>query len=431
MPQMHHGQLTIHSRSAFTLIELLVVIAIIAILSVVVILTLNPAELLRQSRDANRVSDMATINGALGIYAEDTGGSMGSSNVVYVSIPDPSATSTSGDQCQGLGLPSLPGLYSYHCAASSTYRNVDGTGWIPVNFQSISSGPPVGSLPIDPFNISSSRFYYTYTTDGTLYEVTAVMESSKYKPGGSNDVISGDGGPLASVYEKGSKLGLEPLDYGDPSLVGLWTFDEGSGTVAYNYSGNNTTGSWSGTRAGNNGTYYTNGKVGNYAGYFDGTDDWLNLGSVPHQTVPLTLTFWVNPATSTPVGIFDSAPGQADVIRNFPEGSCAAGSSGGAVFEWWVSNPTICFSLPANTWSFVALTYAYDGNRRMSYYLNGQLKVSATGNTNLSLAWTALHVGAVLSSGVTSWYQGSLDDFRIYNRALSAAEIQAMYNGQK
>ena len=37
---------------AFTLIELLLVVAIIAVLAGVVILALNPAELLRQSRDA-------------------------------------------------------------------------------------------------------------------------------------------------------------------------------------------------------------------------------------------------------------------------------------------------------------------------------------------------------------------------------------------
>src|SRR5471030_3210736 len=59
------------NRSGFTLIELLVVIAIIAILSVVVILTLNPAELLRQARDSNRVSDFATLKSALGLYAAD------------------------------------------------------------------------------------------------------------------------------------------------------------------------------------------------------------------------------------------------------------------------------------------------------------------------------------------------------------------------
>jgi type II secretory pathway pseudopilin PulG len=52
-------------RSAFTLIELLVVIAITEILSVVVMLTLNPAELLRQSRDSTRIADMGTLNTAV------------------------------------------------------------------------------------------------------------------------------------------------------------------------------------------------------------------------------------------------------------------------------------------------------------------------------------------------------------------------------
>jgi prepilin-type N-terminal cleavage/methylation domain-containing protein len=53
-------------RSGFTLIELLIVIAIIAILSVVVVLALNPAEMLRESRDNNRVSDMDNpVAGAL------------------------------------------------------------------------------------------------------------------------------------------------------------------------------------------------------------------------------------------------------------------------------------------------------------------------------------------------------------------------------
>ncbi len=51
--------------SAFTLIELLVVIAVIAILSVVVVLSLNPGELLRESRDTTRISDLDTLNRAL------------------------------------------------------------------------------------------------------------------------------------------------------------------------------------------------------------------------------------------------------------------------------------------------------------------------------------------------------------------------------
>src|SRR6185295_4958783 len=59
------------NRKGFTLIELLVVIAIIAILSVVVILTLNPAELLKQARDSNRISDMATLKSAISLYLAD------------------------------------------------------------------------------------------------------------------------------------------------------------------------------------------------------------------------------------------------------------------------------------------------------------------------------------------------------------------------
>ncbi|MBI2888821.1 MAG: prepilin-type N-terminal cleavage/methylation domain-containing protein, partial [Candidatus Liptonbacteria bacterium] len=48
-------------EKGFTLIELLVVIAIVAILAVVLILTLNPAQILAQSRDSTRISDLNTV----------------------------------------------------------------------------------------------------------------------------------------------------------------------------------------------------------------------------------------------------------------------------------------------------------------------------------------------------------------------------------
>jgi len=59
-------------QKGFTLIELLIVIAIIAILAVVVTLTLNPAELLRRSRDSQRISDFATLNRAVSYYLATT-----------------------------------------------------------------------------------------------------------------------------------------------------------------------------------------------------------------------------------------------------------------------------------------------------------------------------------------------------------------------
>jgi len=77
------------NTKAFTLIELLVVIAILAVLAVAVTLILNPAELIRQGRDSTRLSDLATINKALGLYQTDQAGtgSFGTSTMVYISLP--------------------------------------------------------------------------------------------------------------------------------------------------------------------------------------------------------------------------------------------------------------------------------------------------------------------------------------------------------
>ena len=109
------------SRSSFTLIELLIVIAILVILAVVVILTLNPSELMAQGRDSTRLSDMASLNSAINIYLTDSGGtgSLGTSSILYISVPDSSST------CGDLGLPALPSGWSYNCVSSTSSRNTE------------------------------------------------------------------------------------------------------------------------------------------------------------------------------------------------------------------------------------------------------------------------------------------------------------------
>lgn len=416
-------------RSAFTLIELLVVIAVIAILAIVVILTLNPAQLLMQSRDSNRVSDLGTMTSALGVYTTDqSNGSLGSASTVYVSIADPTATSTAGDQCQGLGLPSLPSTYSYHCAASSTFRNANGQGWIPVNFSSVSFGSPLGSLAVDPVNQSSSREYYTYTTNGTQFEFTAPMESQKYGLGGSNDLISNDGGTLASVYEKGTKLGLEPLDYGDSSLVGFWSFEEGSSSVAYDYSGSNATGTWTGTATGTNG-YYSAGKVGSWAGAFDGASTYVRTSWTPNVIGGITLSAWVKLSTTivSQESLYGSPGGSsaseirlsANGLGDIALGGYSNGVNAYRDFPFGVASSGI--------WYFVTVTF--DGTTVRAYN-NGSLIGSqslsappATWGSNLAIGRRDMSNG--------QYFNGLIDDVRIYNRALSAAQIAAMYAGGK
>ena len=229
-------------KSAFTLIELLVVIAIIAVLAVVVILVLSPGQLLLQARDSNRFSDLANIEDAMNLYLADAGSngtpSLGSASTTYVSIPDPSATSTAGDQCQGLGLPALASGYVYHCAASSTWRSMNGTGWIPVNFQGMSQGAPFGQLPSDPVNQTSTGLFYTYQANGNQFEATAILESQKYKSQLAQS-------PLLSYYPEvvaqGSSLALSAL-YNSSGLVGYWSLDEGTGTTVYDTTGSGNNG---------------------------------------------------------------------------------------------------------------------------------------------------------------------------------------------
>ncbi len=55
----------------FTLIELLVVIAILAVLMSVVVITINPAEMLKKSRDSRRVSDLDALRTALNLYLSE------------------------------------------------------------------------------------------------------------------------------------------------------------------------------------------------------------------------------------------------------------------------------------------------------------------------------------------------------------------------
>ena len=81
-------------RRAFTLIELLVTTGVIAIVSIVAVLVINPAEIFRNTRDGVRLNDVKTIDGMVSAYQQAVGGSLGTAGVTYISIPDPTATSS-------------------------------------------------------------------------------------------------------------------------------------------------------------------------------------------------------------------------------------------------------------------------------------------------------------------------------------------------
>ncbi len=427
-------------RRAFTLIELLVVIAIIAILAVVVVLVLNPAQLLAQSRDANRVSDMATLNSAISLYISDQSASpsysLGTSSIIYVSVPDPLATGSAGDQCQGLGLPVLPSGYTYHCAASSTYRMTDGTGWFPIDFKSVTSGSPIGSLPVDPVNVTSSDLYYTYETDGTGgYKLTAFFESKKDAP-----LMANDGGIDPSLYERGSDLAL----FDGRGLIGYWPLDDGSGVSAADLSGGGNNGTLSGTPDWNSA-----GKVGGDF-IFNGSSSF-NMGTAPLFNVSgsVTIAGWVNASSINPndaddeiLGKVYSYPSPTAYRMKGSQDCTGVNLEDNILFGISADGTTIidrCSNtiIQTGTWYFV--TGVYDASvPTLHVYVNGVLDDGPLHNGTVvpsaiyDASGTPMTMGTLYGdpSGAENWH-GQLDDMRVYDRALSSAEIMELYNAEK
>lgn len=213
-------------EAGFTLLELLIVISIIAILSVALVLVLDPAETLRKSRDAQRMSDMSTIKTALGIYTTSTTTPyLGISNSNTGCKPTPAtAWGASGNYKLFYSIPATTisdanlddaGVIIASTTASTNYTLTDGTGWIPVNLDTLIGGSPISNLPVDPVNaigalgagdISTTTLAYRYacSVSPLAFEVNAVLESSTYT--GNDNKLTKDGGNSTYYYEVGTNL---------------------------------------------------------------------------------------------------------------------------------------------------------------------------------------------------------------------------------
>lgn len=203
-------------------------------------------------------------------------------------------------------------------------------------------------------------------------------------------------------------------------LVGYWKFDEGNGTSAYDSSGNGNNGILIGNPT------WTTGKSGN-ALTFNGTNyvDCGNAASLHLQSY--TLSAWINPSA-----IGDS---EHRIISNGGYGNLngavdfVIATGGQLVFlnqnttgqDECVSQSA--FLLAVNAWSFVTATYdATTHNAKL--YVNGA-EVPTTLSTLRAPNPTSsynMHIG-VMGGPLTMYFKGSIDEVRIYNRALSAAEI--------
>ena len=198
-------------KKGFTLLELLIVIGILAILATVTVLVLNPAELLRHASDSQRVSDLATLHGALALFLTTVSSAqldldfvsnrcLGNGGVVTCFVDNTIVNGT----CNG--------AFSTPTAEQGLItKGISGNdGWLPVNFNAIPGGSPIPALPRDPTS-DATRFYgyMCDVTGGVLnYELVTTLESVKYRD--TDDLDGKDGGPIGTIlfYEIGTDPGL-------------------------------------------------------------------------------------------------------------------------------------------------------------------------------------------------------------------------------
>ncbi|MBU6141765.1 prepilin-type N-terminal cleavage/methylation domain-containing protein [Patescibacteria group bacterium] len=182
----------------FTLLELIIVIGIIAILGTVSVLVLNPAQLFAQARDTTRISDLASVSSAIGLYLSSVSSpNLGASSFTCGTNFGSSYSGATGKFLTAVGAEAHGGV------ASTT-----GTGWVAVDFTQITGGSPLSVLPKDPTNSATYNYQYSCNSTNQTYELDAKMESTRYSQGGSDDKESTDGGDVANEYETGSSLTL-------------------------------------------------------------------------------------------------------------------------------------------------------------------------------------------------------------------------------
>ena len=178
---------------------------------------------------------------------------------------------------------------------------------------------------------------------------------------------------------------------------------------------------------------------------FNGTTNYISLKNTffvdPSRVSTFSYSFWLNPSSFPQPGKEYMISGKEGFWRTI---GVAIRENGEIVIKGSQPSPQNYFSafsrsiVVVSKWQHVTITF---NNGLFSLYLNGVLTNSE------SIAYTSIEfaylqsgnststnlLGAInpVSPGITNYYQGKLDDFGIWNRALTSDEILKIYKGDK
>lgn len=208
------------------------------------------------------------------------------------------------------------------------------------------------------------------------------------------------------------------VSYGHPlfrGLVGLWTMREGGGLLTADAISNSRS-----TLVG--GTTWVTGRSGT-ALSFDGTDDVVNTGPVFSFSNNFTASMWIKRTAA--IGTFrmffsngvDGDTGWSVYVNGtdhrFLKSAVAAISSG--------------INSPLNVWEHV--TWTVDSLNKPTLYINGVSKFASADTSGMVAPTGTRYIGSDQApiNTATNFWPGQIDDVRVYNRVLTAGEIQRTY----
>ena len=270
-------------------------------------------------------------------------------------------------------------------------------------------GPTTGTTPFTRTVIVGSSNSVSAPTPQTLSGTSYSFASWSDGGAQSHNIVA----PATATTYTGS-FGLTPPSAG---LVAAYSFDSGSGSTLADVSGTGNSGTISGA------SWSTQGRAGG-ALSFDGVNDLVTIADASSLdlTTGMTLEAWARPTTVTNwrTVLLKEQPGQLvyALYANNSGNRPSANIFIGADRELRGSS-----RLTANSWTHLAATY--DG-ATLRFFVNGTQVATLAVAGSIATSAGALRIGG--NTVWSEWFTGLIDDVRIYNRALTQAQIQSDMN---
>jgi len=205
-------------------------------------------------------------------------------------------------------------------------------------------------------------------------------------------------------------------------LVGEWSFNGAdiSGTTATDRSGSGNNGTLT------NGPVVTNGKIGQ-ALSFDGVNDYVSVGDVSalkFTSGDFSFGLWLYSTGTLGLPFGKGNTGVFSPYLLYPSAGTLKIAIGNSAGSAWLTTTDLSATITNNVWTHIFFTKA---GAVIRLYKNGvQTNVFTMASATILNNTLPVRIGADSNAG--SPWNGSIDDVRIYNRALSATEVKRLYN---